>query len=96
MSSEGLVHGLLVLEQVEQMCEACLVGKHRRAPFPQQATCWATRSPQLLHGDLCGPISPTTPSGNNYFLLIVDDYTRYMWVVLLSNKNYAVDAIRRV
>jgi transposase InsO family protein len=96
MGPEGLVRGLPVLEQVEQMCEACLIGKDRRDPFPQKATRRATRSLELVHGDLCGPITPANPSGNSYFLLLVDDYTQYMWVVLLSIKNSAIDAIKRV
>jgi transposase InsO family protein len=96
MGSEGLVCGVPMLEQVEQMCVACLVGKHRRPPFPQQAMHHASRSLEMLHGDLCGPINPTTPSGNNYFLFLIDHYSRYKWVVLLSNKNCAANAVRRV
>ena len=34
-----------------------------------------------MHGDLCGPIAPETPNGSKYFLLLVDDRSRYMWVV---------------
>ncbi|KAL5225530.1 hypothetical protein ABZP36_012169 [Zizania latifolia] len=33
----------------------------------------------LVHGDLCGPITPATPDGKKYFLLLVDDWSRYMW-----------------
>jgi transposase InsO family protein len=39
---------------------------------------------------------PCNPKCNSYFLLLVDDYTRYMWVVLLSCKNSTADAIKRV
>jgi hypothetical protein len=49
------------------VCEACLARKHRRAPFPQQATRRATKSLELVHGDLCGLISPITPSGNSIY-----------------------------
>jgi hypothetical protein len=42
MASAGLVRGLPSLEQVDQICEACLVGKHRCVPFSQQATQRAT------------------------------------------------------
>jgi len=51
---------------------------------------------QLLHGDLCGPISPPTPSGNRYFLLLVDDFSRYMWIALLPSKDGAAAAIKRI
>jgi transposase InsO family protein len=38
----------------------------------------------------------STPRGRCYFLLLVDDLSRYMWVVVLSSKEEAADAIRRV
>ena len=37
MGRDGLVRGMPLLTQVEQVCDACLAGKHRRAPFPRQA-----------------------------------------------------------
>jgi hypothetical protein len=70
-----LFRGLPALEHVEQICEACLPGKHRRAPFPQQTSRRASKTLELLHGDLCGPVSPSTPIGNKYFLLLVDGYS---------------------
>ncbi|WVZ76856.1 hypothetical protein U9M48_024782 [Paspalum notatum var. saurae] len=96
MGKDELVRGLQVLDQVEQVCEACLAGKHRRAPFPSRALRRATRPLELLHGDLCGPITPPTPSGNRYFLLLVDDYSRFMWLALLPTKDGAPAAIKRI
>ena len=51
---------------------------------------------ELVHGDLCGPISPATPGGRRYFLLLVDDATRYMWVALLTTKGAAASAIKHL
>jgi transposase InsO family protein len=96
MGRDGIVRGMPLLSQVEQDCDACLTGKHRCAPFPRQAQGHATEVLQLLHGDICGPISPPTPSGNRYFLLLVDDYSRYMWIALLPTKDAAAAAIKRV
>jgi transposase InsO family protein len=48
-----------------------------------------------VHGDMCGPVTPATPGGRHYFLLLVDDLSRYMWVVVLGSKGEATDAIRR-
>jgi hypothetical protein len=55
----------------------------------------ATTPLELVHGDLCGPISPATSAGNRYFLLLVDDYSRFMWIKLLHTKDEAADAIRK-
>jgi transposase InsO family protein len=96
MGREEVVRGLPTLTQVEQVCEACLAGKQRRAPFPQKALSRSTEPLQLLHGDLCDPITPATPSGNRYFLLLVDDFSRYMWIALLPSKDAAAAAIKNI
>jgi hypothetical protein len=48
-----------------------------------------------MHGDLCDPVTPTTPRGQRYFLLLVNDLSRYMWVMVLGSKGEAADTIRR-
>jgi hypothetical protein len=35
---------------------------------------------ELVHGELCGPITPVTLSESHYFILLVDDCSRYMWL----------------
>ena len=47
-----------------------------------------------MHGDLCGPVTPATPGGRRFFLLLVDDVSRYMWAVLLDTKAAAADAMK--
>jgi hypothetical protein len=96
MAREGLVRGLPLLSQVDQVCEACLAGKHRWMPFLHAAQRRATEVLELFHRDLCGPITPATPSGKRYFLLLVDDHSRYMWVALLATKDEAPVAIRHI
>jgi hypothetical protein len=89
-----MVCGLQQINHVEQICDACLAGKQRRAPFPQQAKRRAEGLLDLVHGDLCGPISPAIPAGRRYFLLLVDDQSRYMWLTLLTTKDQVATAIK--
>ena len=49
-------------------------------PFPNTAKYRVTETLELVHGDLCGPITPATPGGRKYFIFLVDDYSRYMWL----------------
>jgi hypothetical protein len=35
-----------------------------------------------------------TPSGNKFFLLLVDDHNRFMWLMLLPSKNHAASTIK--
>jgi hypothetical protein len=47
----------------------------------------AERTLELVHGNFCGPITPATPSGGKYFLLLVDDKSRFMWLKVLARKD---------
>jgi transposase InsO family protein len=90
-----MVRGLPSLDHVEQFCDVCVLTKQRRLPFPQQSSFRAKERLELMHGDLCGPVTPATPEGRRYFLLLVDDLSRYMLVVVLGSKGEAANAIRR-
>ena len=74
-----MVRGLPCLDHVEQFCDVCVLTKQRRHPFSQQATFRARERLELVHGDLCGPVTPATPGGRRYFLLLVDNLSRFMW-----------------
>jgi transposase InsO family protein len=95
LSAKGMVRGLPSFDHVEQFCDVCVLMKQRRLPFPQQSSFRAKERLELVHGDLCGPVTPATPGGRHYFMLLVDDLSRYMWVVVLNSKGEVADAIRR-
>jgi hypothetical protein len=90
-----MVRGLPCLNHVEQFCDINMLMKQRQLPFPQQTSFQAKERLELVHGDLCGPVTPATPGGRRYFLLLIDDLFRYMWVMVLGSKGEAADAIRR-
>ena len=71
---------------LNKACVVCPQAKQTREPFPVSLF-HATRAFELIHCDLWGPYS--TPSSCNavYFLTIVDDYSRGVWVYLLQNKT---------
>ncbi|WVZ66256.1 hypothetical protein U9M48_015503 [Paspalum notatum var. saurae] len=95
LARKEMVRGLPELTQVNQLCEGCMASKQRRPPFPAKVEHSAERALELVHGDLCVPISPPTPSGSKYFLLLVDDSSRYMWVKILCSKDQAAAAIKQ-
>ena len=87
--------GLPHIEHVGELCDSCLTKKQRRLPFPKTAKYHATEALELIHDDLCGPITPATPGGSKYFILLVDDCSRYMWLQLLTSKNEAAKAVKK-
>jgi transposase InsO family protein len=91
-----MVRRLPSISHTEQFCDTCVLVKHRRGVFPKQSKYRADKALELVHGDLCGPVKPATPSGRRYFLLLVDDATCYRWVVLLTAKSEASSVIKRI
>ncbi|CAI7927723.1 unnamed protein product [Closterium sp. NIES-54] len=73
-------------------CLPCLEGRQRAAPhsssFPPK-----TAPLQTLHMDVWGPARVSGQSRERYFLLVVDDYTRYTMVFPLRSKGQVVDVL---
>ena len=89
---EKMVRGLPHIKHAGGLCDRCLVGKQRRLLFPKTAKYRAVDALELVHGDLCGPIMPAINGGRRYFLLLVDDCSRHMWLQLLKSKDEAAEA----
>ena len=89
-----LVKGLPQFRNLDEVCAHCILGKHSRASFSSSAY-RALSVLELMHMDICGPISPQTLGGKRYFFLIVDDYSRCMWVALLKEKSEALEKFKR-
>lgn len=87
--NKGMAAGVPLFTYPDQLCRVCLVAKQARLPFPAEARYRAEEPLELLHIDLCGPISPATPTGNRFFMLIVADYSRWMWLHVIKTKDQA-------
>lgn len=69
MVNKELVVGIPKIVIEKETCSACLHGKQARHAFPQATTYRAEQVLGLIHGDLCGPISPITPSKKRYIYI---------------------------
>ncbi|XP_069149659.1 uncharacterized protein [Solanum lycopersicum] len=85
--SKDLVRGLPKLKFAEnKICEACVKGKQIRSSFKPKKQVTSSRTLELLHMDLCGPLKVQSRNGKKYILVIVDDYSRYTWTRFLKSK----------
>ena len=50
----------------------------------------------MIHGDLCGPITPTSHSGKRYLLVLVDDFSRKTWIYFLADKLEAFETFKNL
>jgi hypothetical protein len=82
----GMVRNLREIVHDRELCDSCLAGKQRRRLFPKTTAYRAEELLELVHGDLCGPTTPATHGGRRYFLLLVNDCSRYMGLQLLTSK----------
>ena len=95
MIKNELVIGIPKVDVEKDTCSPCLRAKQIRRSFPQATNYRAGKLLELIHGDLCGPISPQTPSRRRYIFVLIDDYSRYMWSVLLNEKGEAFEKFKR-
>ncbi|KAL4274119.1 hypothetical protein GQ457_13G011820 [Hibiscus cannabinus] len=69
-------------------CTVCHLAKHKRLPFPVSQSvsdyCF-----DLVHIDTWGPFPVKSLYGHSYFLTIVDDKSRYLWIYPMHNKSEA-------
>jgi transposase InsO family protein len=70
-----------------KLCTACQAGKQAGNTHPTKSVISTSRPLKLLHMDLFGPIIYRSIGGNNYGLVVVDDYSRYTWIFFLSDKS---------
>ena len=71
----------------EGLCEACQKGKSKKASHKGTDTSSITEPLQLLHMDLFGPVNVMSMSKKRYAILIVDEYSKYTWVLFLHSKD---------
>ena len=62
----------------------CQFGKQTALPFNNNV--YHALSPfDLIHSDVWGPSPITTQGGSRYFVIFVDDFSRYTWIYLFKN-----------
>lgn len=66
------------------------MGKGTRLPLAKSRDI-TTMPDDLIHCDICGPISIHAYNSEIYFVTFTDDSMRYCWVFLLKNKSELLD-----
>jgi hypothetical protein len=75
---------LRISKPQDSMCKPCQVGKLNRTQFKSKRFTSTEKPLQLVHMDLCGPSKQEGAGNENYFMLIIDDYSRLTWVTFLK------------
>jgi len=72
------------------VCKGCALGKNVKKPFGSSAS----RSKEILelvHSDVCGPMSTKPLGGHLYHVTFIDDHSRKTWISLSNSKDEVFD-----
>lgn len=91
-----MVDGLdkVKLANEADFCEPCMFGKQTRLPFTKKKEIRSNRILELIHSDVCGPMSQSAWDGSNYFVTFMDDYSRASMVFCIKRKSEVFDKFR--
>lgn len=78
MPSLNLVH--------DNVCKGCALGKNVKKPYSTNSR-RSKRILDLVHSDLCGPMTTPSLGGCLYYLIFIDDYSRKTWIYFMKAKS---------
>ncbi|KAL5537784.1 hypothetical protein UlMin_045380 [Ulmus minor] len=94
-ASPDIVHRILkdckvsVKHNKDHVCSSCQYAKNHRLPF-HLSNSRAASPLDLIYTDIWGPAPLLSTAGARYFILFVDDNTRYTWIFPLQTKDQAL------
>nr|GEV06189.1 retrovirus-related Pol polyprotein from transposon TNT 1-94 [Tanacetum cinerariifolium] len=71
----------------DHLCSACAMGKSKKKPHKPKSKDTNQEKLYLLHMDLYGLMRVASVNGKKYILVIIDDYSRFIWVKCLRTNN---------
>ena len=95
VSKHESVLGISKLSRMSNVvCGPCQLGKQTKAKHPGTQTSATSRPLELLHLNLIGPTRIESLGGKRYIMVVVNDFTRYTWVIFLRSKFDAPEHIK--
>jgi hypothetical protein len=82
-----LVDGLPNIHFSKGICEGCVLGKHPQEKFDKGKTQRASSTLDIIHSDLMGPFTHPSIIKSRFFLIFVDDFSRFTWIYFLRKKS---------
>ncbi|GJW29030.1 putative ribonuclease H-like domain-containing protein [Tanacetum coccineum] len=92
---DNLVRGLPTKHfENDQTYVACLKGKQHRASCKSKLLNPITKPLFMLYMDLFGPTFVSSLMHKKYFLVVIDDYSRFTWVFFLITKDETSEILK--
>jgi hypothetical protein len=68
------------------VCEGCAPGNNVKASFPSNDS-RSKKILDLVHSNVCGVIQVPSASGFQYYVTLIDDYSRRTWILFMITKD---------
>ena len=96
LAKKNSVNGLGIdaTEPSGKPCEGCAFGKQHRNSFPKRSNTETKQPLELIHSDVCGPMSTDSVGGSKYYVTFIDDYTRYTVLYTMKSKSETLSKFR--
>ena len=92
------LHADVLLESLDyesfDACEPCLMGKMTKTPFSGKME-RANDLLEIIHTDVCGPMSVEARARYHYFLNFTDDLSRYGYIYLMKHKSETFEKFKQ-
>ena len=96
LSKKNIIRGLPRINIKQDVkCDTCLKNKMVSISHKSKKLISTNRPLELLHLDLFGPTRVLSIGGSKYGLVVVDDYSRYTWVMFLRHKRDTFDSFQK-
>lgn len=90
----NMVEGIEKFQLIKiDFCEPCIKGKMSRKPFEIRTR--SERISEIIHTDVCGPISPTSYNGEKYSVTFIDDYSNFTVIYPMKGRNEVYERLKQ-
>ena len=70
-----------------ELCSHRVMGKQVRNLFKSKNQVSTSKPLELIHMDVCGPMRVQSIGGSKYILVLMDDYSRFTWTIVIRSKS---------
>ena len=82
-----------IIKPTNTICKECVVAKHQKNYFPYKNFTTTTKL-EILHKELNDPTKTKGFYGERYFMILVDEFSRMMWITFIKDKFEAFDKFK--
>jgi len=75
-----------IQENHDGVYKGCVKGKNTKKTFPSSES-KAKGILEIIHSDVCSPMSSSSLSGYAYYVSFIDDFSRKTWIYFMKNKD---------